>query len=131
MSTVLMVDDDMRLLCGLRRAMRNQPFKIFTASCAELAIDLCKRHVFDVIVADHQMRKVNGVELLRWIAANSPGTVRIMLTGSAEHQTKLDAQTIGGVFRFLQKPSEASEIANAIKDGLASQLHIHQKESSI
>ena len=60
MPSVLLVDDDQNLLSGLRRSLREQPYDLYTANSAEMAIDMFQRIGFDVVVAD---QKMGGISL--------------------------------------------------------------------
>ena len=50
--TVLLVDDDERLLLGLLRALHKQPFQMYTAHNGAEAVWALKTHDVDVIVSD-------------------------------------------------------------------------------
>ncbi|MFK8113212.1 MAG: response regulator [Rubripirellula sp.] len=120
MHTVLLVDDDMNLLRGIRRALRNQPYELIIANSAELAMEMFQRSSFDLVVVDQQMGGLPGTELIAWVAGHFPQTVRIMLTGQADVQVMKKAINEGQVFRFLTKPCHELELAMAIRDGLES-----------
>lgn len=118
MPSVLLIDDDLNLLRGLRRCLRDQPYDLYTAHNAEIAMDMFRRRAFDLIVVDQNMDAVKGTDLMAWINQSFPNTVRIMLTGSSDHHVMIDAINNGGVFRFLTKPCREFELALAILDGL-------------
>ena len=120
MHSVLLVDDDINLLHGLRRALREQPFEIFTAHSAEMAKEMIQRSSFDLVVADQNMSGMPGTKLVSWLADNFPNTVRIMLTGRDDVGVLKTAINEGRVFRFLTKPCHEFELAVAIREGLES-----------
>lgn len=118
MHTILLVDDDMNLLQGLRRSLRDQPYDLFVANSAEMAIDMFKRQPFDLVVADQKMDGMAGTELICWLVEHFPETVRIMLTGEAHVDVMKEAINNGNVFRFLTKPCHVLDLAIAIREGL-------------
>lgn len=122
MPSILLVDDDPNLLRGLSRALRDQPYDIFTAQSAEIAIDLCKRHTFDLMIVDQRMSGMNGSDLVAWVSEHFPRTIRIMLTGHVDPDVMMDAINRGQVFRFLVKPCHELDLAMAIHDGLEHRL---------
>ncbi|MEM9644289.1 MAG: response regulator [Planctomycetota bacterium] len=122
MPSVLLVDDDVNLLRGLRRNLRNQPYDLYTANCAEMARDMFVRRPFDLVVVDQMMSGASGTDLIAWIASDFPDTVRIMLTGQADPSVMLTAINQGEVFRYLTKPCHELELAIAILDGLERRL---------
>lgn len=120
MPSILIVDDDMNLLSGLRRALRYQPYDLFVANSAEIAMDMFTRSSFDLVVADQRMGGKKGTDLIAWLAEHFPDTVRLMLTGHADVEVMKMAINQGKVYRFLTKPCHDVEIALAILDGLES-----------
>jgi CheY-like chemotaxis protein len=60
---LLFVDDEQRVLNSMRIMFRRQ-FELFLASHGAEALDIVKGQNIDVIVADHRMPKMTGVEVL-------------------------------------------------------------------
>ena len=118
MASVLIVDDDLNLLSGLRRILHQQPYELFTANSTEMAIEMFQREPFDLVVADQNMSGKTGLELVTWLAESFPDTIRIMLTGSGNLDIAKKAINDGKVFRFLTKPCHDVELALAIRTGL-------------
>ena len=115
---VLFVDDEPNVLQSIRRSLRKQ-FELDTADGGEEALQkMANEGPFAVIVSDMRMPGMNGVELLSAAKKRWPDTVRIMLTGNADQQTAVDAVNEGDVFRFLNKPCEAPDLAKAVTNGL-------------
>ncbi|MGB7328692.1 MAG: response regulator [Rubripirellula sp.] len=120
MTAILLVDDDMNLLRGLRRVLRDQPYDLYIANSGEMAVQMFQRCAFDLVVVDHKMDRMTGAELITWIADHFPETVRIMLTGNARVELAQEMINRGGVFRFLTKPTGDVDLALAIREGLES-----------
>tara|TARA_R110002111_G_scaffold119104_1_gene181995 strand:+ start:268 stop:666 length:399 start_codon:yes stop_codon:yes gene_type:complete len=127
MPAILLVDDDMNLLQGLRRALHSQPYDLFIATSAEMAMEMFQRRPFDLVVMDQQMSRVTGSQLATWINDNFPDVVRIMLTGHANVWVAQEAINRGGVHKFLVKPIRDVDLAMEISEGL--QLRIKQAET--
>lgn len=123
MAAVLLVDDDMNLLRGLQRTLRDQPYELYMANSAEVAMYMFQRRPFDLVVVDQKMRGISGDDLLAWLVEYFPDTVRIMLTGHADVSVMKSAINRGQVFRFLTKPCKELELAMAIRDGLENVEH--------
>ena len=115
---VLLVDDDVNLLEGIRRQLRKS-FNLECAEGGEKGVELLRTSgPFAVIVSDMQMPKMNGITLLEEANRLSPDTVRIMLTGNADQQTAVDAVNSGKIFRFLNKPCSREDLSSALKDAV-------------
>ncbi|MEM6626591.1 MAG: response regulator [Pseudomonadota bacterium] len=119
---VLFVDDDTHLLQGLKRALHKQ----VDLCVAETAIDglrmLDKNGPFSVVVSDQNMPKVDGATFLAKAAQHFPAITRVMLTGNNDQGTAIAAVNNGQVFRFLNKPCNAKELLQTIRDAHAHHL---------
>lgn len=71
-----------------------------------------------LIVVDHQIKRLSGLNFVAWLAEDFPNTIRIMMSGKDDSETLLSAINHGEVFRYLVKPFAAVEVAMAIRDGL-------------
>jgi two-component system probable response regulator PhcQ len=115
---VLLVDDDQNVIHGLTRALRRQPYQLYTAQSGDEAVWILKAHDVDVIVTDEKMPGISGCDLIAWIAENYPEVVRIVLTGYATTETVIRAINEGGVFHFFTKPCRDLHLAIAIRKAL-------------
>jgi len=111
---ILFVDDETRILDGLRRmlrSMRNEWEMSFAASGQE-ALDILAGNTFDVIVSDIRMPGINGAQLLNAVKQQYPQTVRIALSGQASKETIL--RSVGPIHQYLPKPCDAENLKNTI-----------------
>lgn len=111
---LLFVDDEQRVLNSMRIMFRRQ-FELFLASHGAEALDIVKGQDIDVIVADHRMPKMTGVEVLSKVRALSPRTVRILLTGYADLDAVEGSINDSEVFRFLTKPCAPKQLRETIE----------------
>jgi two-component system, probable response regulator PhcQ len=117
-NVVLLVDDDQNILHGLVRALRHQPYQLYTATSGEEALIVLKGHRVDVIVSDEHMPGMCGGELLAWVADNYPEVVRIVLTGRPTVETLIRAINEGAVYQFFTKPCDAVLLGVAIRKAM-------------
>jgi serine/threonine-protein kinase len=111
---LLFVDDEQRVLNSMRIMFRRQ-FDLFLASQGAEALDIVKDKNIDVIVADHRMPRMTGVEVLSKVRAMSPRTVRILLTGYADLDAVEGSINESEVFRFLTKPCAPKQLRETIE----------------
>jgi DNA-binding NtrC family response regulator len=111
---LLFVDDEQRVLNSMRIMFRRQ-FELFLASHGAEALDIVRDKDIDVIVADHRMPKMTGVEVLAKVRAMSPRTVRILLTGYADLDAVEGSINDSEVFRFLTKPCAPQQLRETIE----------------
>lgn len=126
---ILFVDDELNLLEGMRRQLRNQ-FNLETSSSGAEALQvMTAAGPYAVAVADMRMPGMNGIQFLRKAKEVAPQTVRIMLTGNADQQTAVDAVNEGSIFRFLSKPCSLEVLTQALHAGIDQyRLIIAEKE---
>jgi HD-like signal output (HDOD) protein/CheY-like chemotaxis protein len=118
MTHVLFVDDDERVLRGIRRTMRttHPDWEMSFAGGSEEALAHLENAGADVIVSDAQMPGVDGLALLQLVRMRHPETARIMLTGQVKKDQTYEA--VGLVHQFLAKPCPPEELQAAIDRAL-------------
>ncbi len=109
--TVLFVDDEPYVLAGLRRALRNEPYKIACASSANQALAILQTLSVNVVVVDQDMPGMTGTTLLAKVRHEFPDTARFILTGKATMNVAIEAINAGAVSRFFTKPCNHAELA--------------------
>ena len=115
---ILLVDDDAMILAGLKRQLRSH-FRIETALSGEEALKVIdEKGPFAVVVSDYFMPGMNGIDFLCKVKTVDPDTVRMMLTGSADMSTAIQAVNEGSIFQFHPKPCPADTLGKAIKSGI-------------
>jgi len=115
---ILLVDDDINILDGYRRALCRE-FHVETANGGEAALRLvAEAGPYAVVVSDMRMPGMDGVQLLSAIKARSPNTVRIILTGQADMASAISAINEGAIFRFLNKPCAKEAMARTLTAAL-------------
>lgn len=116
---VLLVDDDTRILAGLRRQLHRQ-YDVKTAPGGEQGLEtLHADGPFAVVISDMRMPGMDGATFLARVRAASPRTTRMLLTGQTELSTAIRAINDGQVFRFLDKPCQPTVLERALQEAVA------------
>jgi DNA-binding NtrC family response regulator len=115
---VLFVDDEERILNGLRGLFRTQ-YHVFTADNGALALDIVRHSDIQIVVSDQRMPGMTGVELLRAIRKAAPHTVRLLLTGYSDLPALVGSINEGEIFRFVKKPWDNNEIRATLAEAAA------------
>jgi HD-like signal output (HDOD) protein/CheY-like chemotaxis protein len=115
MRRVLFVDDEPRILEGLRRMLRPQRYEweMAFAPGGEAALALMEASPFDVIVSDMRMPGMDGAALLCRVREQYPQVVRIVLSGHTELSTAL--RVVPVAHQFLAKPCDAEMLRVAVE----------------
>jgi response regulator RpfG family c-di-GMP phosphodiesterase len=115
---ILLVDDEIAILDGLRRQLRKR-FTVHTAKGGAEALELLERHPVAVVVSDMRMPQMDGATFLSRVRSLYPDVVRILLTGQTDTQAAITAVNEGQIYRFLTKPCPPDvlleEIASAVE----------------
>lgn len=109
----LVVDDD-KLIIAILTDMLDGRFTITTASDGEAAVDALRHDEFDVVLCDHMMPKMTGVEALEHCMKMQPGAARILVTASEKSDDVRDAVNIARVHRVVIKPIREVEVDAAV-----------------
>jgi HD-like signal output (HDOD) protein len=115
MKNILFVDDESKILDGLRRMLHadRTRWNIEFAVGGEAALQACESAAFDVVISDMRMPGMDGATLLGHIRDRLPSAARIILTGYSE--ISLAARSVHVAHRFLAKPCNAAELRTTIE----------------
>lgn len=121
---VLFVDDETKVLDGLRRMLRKlrDEWEIEFAAGGGQALELLRSWPCDVVVSDMRMPGIDGSQLLHEVMQRHGSTVRIILSGQCDRQSVLKA--VGLAHQFLTKPCDAETLKTTVSRacGLRDQL---------
>lgn len=107
---VMLVDDEEFVLSALERSLRRGPFKIVAFQSAGEALEFLEKESVDVVISDHRMPEMEGMEFLIEVRRRHPETIRILLTGHADMAVAIAGINDGKLFRFLTKPWDDKEL---------------------
>jgi DNA-binding NtrC family response regulator len=110
--TVLLLDDEEKILKRLGRALRDEGHDVVEAASARDAQRQLTQRAFDLFVVDNVMPGMTGLELLRDVFSSLPESDRpqvVMMTAHGSTQIVREAFKLG-VEDFLEKPFEVDEL---------------------
>lgn len=114
MTTVLVVDDDRKLLDMLRRTLAYEGFQVMTAANGREALEQAQARRPDLIILDWLMPRVDGIEVARRLRTAGDQIPVLMLTArdAVEHRVEgLDS----GADDYLVKPFAPAELLARIR----------------
>lgn len=117
---VVFVDDEPRILSGLRRALRSlhHDWDMVFAPGGQEALEALESACPDVLVTDMRMPVVDGCALLRAARERCAQTVRLALSGHADRRMVIDAAA--AAHQYLSKPCDTDSLKNALQKAAAS-----------
>ena len=110
---LLMIDDEVDLVESLKDILQDSFAEVVTCHKPEQAYELCLNSHFDLIISDHNMAEVNGLELLKILRSEGIMTPFILMTGYASKDIAIDSVRLG-ISDLLEKPVELSELKLSI-----------------
>jgi DNA-binding NtrC family response regulator len=121
--SILLADDEEKILKRLGRALRDDGHDVVEASSARDAQRLLSQRQFDLFVVDNLMPGTTGLELIRELATALPDGERpqmVMMTAHGSTQIVREAFKLG-VEDFLEKPFEVDELLALARRAVRSQ----------
>ena len=118
MPTILLVDDEERILRSLRMLFLTG-YNVRMTTDAHEAIRILRDEQVHVIVSDQRMPVMQGSELLKIAREASPATMRILLTGYSDLEASIASVNEGEVFRYLLKPWNITEVKELVAHAAA------------
>jgi CheY-like chemotaxis protein len=85
------VDDEEIVLVALRETLRREGYEVITTLNAVEALKLVQDQTFSVILTDHQMPTLTGLEFLAQVRQVQPNATRILITAVLNLATVIDA----------------------------------------
>ncbi len=122
MATVLVVDDDPKLLNMLRRTLTHEGYYTLTATDGNAALTEVQTHRPDVIVLDWMMPGLDGIGVMKQLRAADDNTLILMLTARDAVEDRVEGLE-RGADDYLVKPFAPAE--------LLARLHALLRRSSV
>lgn len=126
---ILIVDDTPMNLTVVKALLKATRIQIETAADAMTALEKARDRKFDVILADHLMPQMGGLEMLQKLRAD-PGsvnrnTVCIALTANAMNGAR-EMYLAAGFADYVTKPIDAAKLEAVLQKYLPAELVLHE-----
>jgi DNA-binding NtrC family response regulator len=118
--SILLVDDEEKILKALSRALRDQGHRVVDTPSPRDAQRLLAERPFDLLVVDNVMPELGGLELIREYVSSTPEGDRgqvLMMTAHATVESAIEAMKLGAL-DYLQKPFEIDELLVVVRRAL-------------
>jgi two-component system, NtrC family, response regulator HydG len=117
MPSVLIVDDLLSIHEMLEAVIQPTGYSTAFATDGEKALARYKAEKYDLVLADIDMKPMDGITLLRQLKAYDPTTVVIIMTAYASTESAVQALKFGA-FDYLQKPFRVDDLIATLKRAL-------------
>lgn len=111
---ILFVDDEPRILSGIRRMLFHlEHWDITCVESGYAALEVLAAEHFDVVVTDMRMPGMDGAALLQEVYVRHPDLVRIVFSGYSELEAVL--RTVPVAHQFLTKPCKPGLLEEVVE----------------
>ncbi len=114
---MLYVDDEPENLRIFELTFRRE-FSVVTARSGEEGLQQIHQKPVALVLSDHRMPGMSGVEFLTRIREIDPKTIRILVTAYGDAETLRAAINDGRIYRFVPKPWVPDEMAVTLRRGI-------------
>jgi response regulator RpfG family c-di-GMP phosphodiesterase len=112
--TLLIVDDEAQILSALKRALRREGYEIVAVESAAAALRVLEKRCVDVILSDHKMPGMSGVQLLARAAEMRPEAVRMLITGWVDEIPAERLEEVG-ICALVTKPWDDAKLKTTLR----------------
>ncbi|MGB5218231.1 MAG: sigma-54 dependent transcriptional regulator [Smithella sp.] len=102
MVKILVVDDDPNMREVMEIMLQKEGHDVISEEAPLKAIELCRKKVFDLVITDLKMPKINGIEFLKAVKDQRPDTLVILITAYASGETAINAMK-EGAYDYVEK----------------------------
>ena len=110
---ILIVEDEVLLANSLKTLLEKKGFTVEVAYDGETGKDYAETGVYDLLILDVMMPRLNGYELARQVRAERCATPILMLTAKGELEDRIEGLNAGADYS-LTKPFDTRELLACI-----------------
>ncbi len=126
--SILVVDDDTSMREFLELLLSRENYEVATAENGKRALDLIRRHTYDLALVDIRLGDITGLEVLKQVKQRHPDTVVIMISAYSTTEIAVNAMN-EGAYDFVPKPFDNDELRQTIAKALDLQTLEQEKNT--
>lgn len=117
MSTILIIDDEKAIRKTLTEILSYEGYKIEEAADGEEGLKKFRERVYDVVLCDIKMPKLDGIEFLEKVREVNPDVPVIMISGHGTIETAVEAVK-KGAYDYIAKPPDLNRLLITIRNAM-------------
>ena len=111
---ILVIDDDQETCELIAEAFQGEGWSVAWCVDGEGGLELAREQPFDAVLADVNLKDVNGIQLCRRLTENLPGMPVLMMTAFGNMPAVISAMRAGAC-DFINKPVQLPELRAAVE----------------
>lgn len=129
MARILVVDDDQGMREFMEIMLTKEGYSVTSADGPVKAINLCRKAVFDLVITDLRMPKIDGIEFLKTVKDQYPETMVILITAYASGDTAVNAMK-EGAYDYVEKGGSIEELKKIVHSALLKKGLVDEKNEA-
>src|SRR5688500_2097865 len=117
MPDILIIDDEKAIRKALTEILSSEGYKIEEAADGEEGLKKFRDKVYDVVLCDIKMPKLDGIEFLQKAGEANSDVPVIMISGHGNIETAVDAVK-KGAFDYISKPPDLNRMLITIRNAM-------------
>jgi len=114
---ILVVEDEKSMREVLKMLLEGEHYDVTCASDGQEGFTCINKDIFDLVITDMKMPKVDGFKVLKKVKEISPETLVIMITAFGTTETAIEAMKLGA-YDYINKPFKIDEIRIIVKKAI-------------
>ena len=110
---ILIIEDEKLLADSIRSLLENKGFEVETAYDGETGEEYAELGVYDLLILDVMMPKMDGYQVARTVRAKRCSTPILMLTAKSAREDRIEGLNAGADY-YLTKPFDSRELLACI-----------------
>ncbi len=111
---ILVIDDDQSTCELIQDAFEREGWSVAWCLDGEEGLELAREQPFDAVLADVNLKDVNGLQVCRRLTENLPGMPVLMMTAFGNMPAVITAMRAGAC-DFINKPVQLTELRGAVE----------------
>lgn len=110
---ILIIEDEVLLANSLKALLTSKGFQVETAYDGETGAEYAEMGIYDLLILDVMMPKLNGLEVARQVRSKRCATPILMLTAKSDLEDRIAGLNAGADY-YLTKPFDTRELLACI-----------------
>src|SRR6478609_1007501 len=128
MPNILIIDDEKAIRKTLTEIFSFEGYKLDEAGDGEEGLKKFREKIYDVVLCDIKMPKVDGLDFLQKAVEVNPDIPIIMISGHGNIETAVEAVK-KGAYDFIQKPPDLNRLLITIRNAMERNSLVNETKS--
>ena len=114
---ILIIDDEKAICNTLKEILQYEKYDVDIANDGEEGVKKAKAELYDLVLCDIKMPKMDGLEVLAMLQQINPEMPVVMISGHGTIETAVDAIR-KGAYDYISKPPDLNRLLITVRNAL-------------